>query len=263
LRVETRSNRFYWSRGHELSFSQLLVRFTNHRCLHCGNSRGATTIDPLLFEELVLTADFAGVVECEQAGGIIAHYKIIESWKGPKAGEKISIREAVNYWEPQFPIALCGKRYFVTAYKQPPFRMISTTSGGGVPLWWRQIPSDYRLPLFQGGQFLKPGEDAGPKFGETRKSAQALLALTPVEQEAALLKAVIDDSLFGDRWIGGEPDEAKAKEIRARFAKLRTADALVGEMKNLGRAKNRLRRSNDIHNLGESVRTHALLAGLI
>src|SRR5690349_6845760 len=77
----------------------------------------ATTIDPLLFEELVLGADFVGVVECRTAGGVVAEYTVVESWKGPKAGTRVTIRVAVNYWEPQFPIALCGERYFVTAYK--------------------------------------------------------------------------------------------------------------------------------------------------
>ncbi len=41
-------------------------------------SASATTIDPLLFEELVLRADFVGIVECEQAGGIVATYRVIE-----------------------------------------------------------------------------------------------------------------------------------------------------------------------------------------
>jgi hypothetical protein len=40
----------------------------------------ATTIDPLLFEELLLRADFVGIVECEQAGGIVAAYSVVESW---------------------------------------------------------------------------------------------------------------------------------------------------------------------------------------
>ena len=195
----------------------------------------ATTIDPLLFEELVLGADFVGVVECRTAGGVVAEYTVVESWKGPKVGSRVSIRVAVNYWEPQFPIALCGERYFVTAYKAAPDRMVSTTSGGGVPLWWRDLPADYRLPLFQGRQLLAPGEDRGPEFAKTRKAAQALLALPPVGQEAALLRAVIDKDLFGDRWRGGEPDEAKAKALKARLADLPDADALAGEL--LGLAK--------------------------
>jgi hypothetical protein len=197
----------------------------------------ATTIDPLLFEELVLGADFVGIVECEQAGGIVAAYKVIESWKGPKPGTRITIRVAVNYWEPQFPIALCGERYFVTAYKEAPFRMMSTTAGGPVPLWWRDIPSDYGLPLFQGRKLLPPGEENGAEFQKTRKAAQALLALNPAEQELALLTAVIDRDFFGDRWVGGEPDKAKAKELRARLAKLTSANTLVAELLRMARQK--------------------------
>ncbi len=60
------------------------------------SSTSATTIDPLLFEELVLGADFVGIVECEQAGGIVAAYQVIESWKGPKPGTRITIRMAIN-----------------------------------------------------------------------------------------------------------------------------------------------------------------------
>jgi hypothetical protein len=198
--------------------------------LFCPWSASATTIDPLLFEELVLGADFVGIVECEQAGGIVAAYTVVESWKGPKHGTRITIRVAVNYWEPQFPITLCGERYFVTAYKEAPFRMMSTTSGGPVPLWWRNIPAEYSLPLFQGRKLLAPGEEKGVEFQKTRKVAQTLLALKPAEQETALLKAVIENDLFGEKWIGGEPDKAKAKEIRARLAKLTTADALVAEL---------------------------------
>jgi hypothetical protein len=193
-------------------------------------SAPATTIDRLLFEEMVLGADFVGIVECEQAGGIVATYKVIESWKGPKPGTRMTIRVAVNYWEPQFPIGLCGERYFMTAYKNPPFRMMSTTTGGPVPLWWRDIPANYSLPLFQGSKLLPPGAEQGPEFQKVRKDAQALLALKPAEQEAALLKAVIDNDLLGDKRVGGEPDEAHAKELRARLAKLTTADALLAEL---------------------------------
>jgi hypothetical protein len=198
-------------------------------------SASATTIDPLLFEELVLGADFVGIVECEQAGGIVAAYKVIESWKGPKPGTRMTIRVAVNYWEPQFPIALCGERYFVTAYEEAPNRMMSTTSGGPVPLWWRTIPAEYSLPLFQGLKLLAPGEETGAEFQKTRKAAQTLLARKPAEQEAALLTAVIENDLLGKRWAGGEPDESKTNDIRPRLVKFTTAEALVAELLRMAR----------------------------
>lgn len=203
----------------------------------------ATTIDPRLFEELVLGADFVGVVECEQAGGIVAHYRVIESWKGPKVGELISIRVAVNYWEPQFPIALCGERYYVTAFKQPRSRIMSTTSGGGVPLWWRDLPADYALPLFQGRDRLTKEDEKSPEFEKTRKSAQALIALKPAEQEAALLKALTEKYVIGTRSrfpYEDEEDDGKVKAAQKvlleRFAPLNTAEAIVGELLKLAQS---------------------------
>jgi hypothetical protein len=194
------------------------------------NTAHATTIDPLTFEERIVGADFVGIVECEQAGGIVAKYKVIVSLKGPKAGNLISLRVAVNYWEPQFPIALCGQRFFVTAYKVAPSRIISTTSGGGVPLWWRRIPADYRLPLFQGMQFLAQGEEKSPEFQKTLGMAKELLALKPADQEAALLKAVIANDLFSEKWIGGERDKDKADVLRKRFIELNSASSLANEL---------------------------------
>ncbi len=194
------------------------------------NPASATTIDPLIFEEMILRADFVGIVECEQAGGIVAKYKVIESWKGPKADQKFSIRIAVNYWQPQFPIALRGDRFLVMAYESAPWRVSSTTSGAEVPLWWREIPAEYELPLFQGRTFLSPEHEKSLEFQKTRKAAQDLLALKPNEQEGALLKALIEHVFWSKAWRGGESDPQKGKELRARFAKMTTAEAQIDEM---------------------------------
>ena len=137
------------------------------------SSAAATTIDRMTFEELVLGADFVGIVECNRAGGIVAGYSVLESWKGPRPGTHITVRVAVNYWEPQFPITLCGERYFMTAFKRAPFRVKSTTSGEPVPLWWRNIPADYSLPLFQGRKRLAPARRTAPisrRFGRRPRS---------------------------------------------------------------------------------------------
>ncbi len=194
-----------------------------------SSSAFATTIDTMTFEELVLGADFVGIVECNRAGGIVAGYSVLESWRGPRPGTHITIRVAVNYWEPQFPIALCGERYFVTAFKRAPFRVTSTTSGEPVPLWWRNIPADYSLPLFQGRKRLAPGEKNGADFQKIRKAAQKLLALEPAEHDAALLKSVIENELDAKRWVF-DPDEADAKKLRSRLAKLNSADDMVSEL---------------------------------
>lgn len=111
-----------------------------------------TTIDPLVWQQLVVDADFVGIAECTTAGGTVAEYVVVESWKGPKVGTKMSMRIAIDYWgEEQYAMVLCGERVLVTAFQsRAPSRLVSFSSGGGVPLWWRHIPSDFRLPLFQG-----------------------------------------------------------------------------------------------------------------
>ena len=67
------------------------------------------------------------------AGGIVAEYRVVESWKGAKPGTRFRVRMGVNYWGGQFPIALCGTRYYMTAFRSPPDNLISTSVGGGVP----------------------------------------------------------------------------------------------------------------------------------
>jgi len=74
---------------------------------------------------------------------------------GSSQGTRLRLRMAVNYWEPQFPISLIGDKFLITAFKShDPTILMSTSSGGSVPLWWRNIPAEYSLPLFQGSAKL-------------------------------------------------------------------------------------------------------------
>ncbi len=184
----------------------------------------ATRIDPYLLEELVLSADFVAVVECQTAGGLTAGFKVLESFKGPKAGATVALQWAANYWGEQFPIALCGERYFVTAYKIPPNNLVSTSSGEPVPLWWRRIPADFCFPLMQGQYHLTPEGEKGD-FQKTRKMVQALLAMTAVEQEAALLRALVDANVLRQR-----DNDAKTDVLKKSFDGLKTVEQLVAEL---------------------------------
>jgi hypothetical protein len=199
----------------------------------------ATTIDPLMWQQMVLGSEFVGIVECTTAGGVVARYKVIESWKGPKAGPKtgneVALRIPVNYWGPQFATTLCGQRYLVTAYKSPPSKMMSTTSGGGVPLWWRNIPSDYRLPLFQ-GTIANP-EKANRFFDSPhkdlksfRQAAKKLIALSAADQEKILIQALIKKYLFGQR--GGRVSDPKTlsdslKTLKKKLGEVDSAGDMV------------------------------------
>ncbi|MBW8016468.1 MAG: hypothetical protein FVQ82_09790 [Planctomycetes bacterium] len=162
----------------------------------------ATQIDPLTWEQMTVSCDFAGIVECTTAGGIVAEYKVVEAWKGTEHIEPIRIRVATNYWEPQFPLALIGEQYLVFAYKNnAPSRMVSTTIGGPVPLWWRNIPYDYRLPLFQGrykpdsnqqlsAYDLSHSGDTSKKItiDEFKKQVKQLTGKSKKDQEVVILR---------------------------------------------------------------------------
>jgi hypothetical protein len=64
---------------------------------------GATTIDPLLWQQLADQADLIGVVECVTAGGNVARYRVAEIWNGGhRAGDIVSFRiTPVDPWFPE------------------------------------------------------------------------------------------------------------------------------------------------------------------
>ena len=203
----------------------------------------ATTIDPLTLEQLVGRADFVGIVECETAGGIVANYRVIESWKGVPAGTRFGLKTPVNYWEPQFPIALVGSRSVVTAFaSEPPSRVVSTTSGGGVPLWWRAVPHEYSLPLFQGRASVPDAPDA-PGVGDGKYFAfgaefssfarfearvKEFLALSPEQSEVATTRSIFDKYA---RWRDSVPQEtAKIRELKERIATAQTAEQMANAL---------------------------------
>ena len=187
---------------------------------------GGTTIDPRLWEQLVWEADLIVVAQCTTAGGVVAEYRVLESWKGGREGETIRIRISPNYWEPQFPVALVGERYLFTAYKShAPSRLASFTPGGPVPLWWREIEFDYRLPLFQGRRKLFPEDGWGGRFrckgdeeldvSQFRAYVKELLAMGRAQRELLLLR-LLGEKYFTYRVRPGDVDE-EVKQTRERL----------------------------------------------
>lgn len=158
----------------------------------------ATTIDPAAWEELVIGADFVGVVECETAGGIVARYRVVESWKGPPVGSSVTIRVPVDYWEPQYPLTLVGERWVVTAYAgaAAPARVTSTTIGDRVPLWWRDLPADFELPLFQGraqvrGTRVDTNDAPENDLDRLRAYTKKLVTASPEVREQILYRVLV------------------------------------------------------------------------
>jgi hypothetical protein len=219
----------------------------------------ATTIDPLIWEQLVLDAGFVGIVECETAGGIVAGYRVVESWKGVPVGTRFKMRMAINYWGPQFPVTLVGERYLVTAFSaDAPTRIMSYTSGSPVPLWWRDIPAEYSLPLWQGRVRLplrageRPLGEVGSKHADLaafKKAVDELLSLGAEGREVRLLKALAQKYLGGaDDHMGEGGERLSAKErrvterVRAAAKKIQASNSareITLELFELARASSR------------------------
>ena len=196
-------------------------------------------IDPLTLEQLVSWADFVGVVECETAGGIVAEYRVIEGWKGAPAGTRFRLKTPVDFWEPQFPTVLVGDRSVVTAFaSKPPSRVVSTTSGGGVPLWWRDVPHEYSLPLFQGRAGVPDAAATGRKyfafgekfddFGQFKARVQKFLALSPEQSEVAMMRSLYGK--YARRHRKPQRETAKIRELKERIATAQTAAQMANAL---------------------------------
>lgn len=115
-----------------------------------------TSIDPLIWEQLVLDSDLVGIVRVVDGGGVVARYEPVQILKGEQT-KAFQLRIPPDYWgsHSQYPLVLRGEHYLITARRQPFIsRIASLTSHGGVPLWRRDIPADYQVPLFQGVEWL-------------------------------------------------------------------------------------------------------------
>lgn len=127
------------------SYSSLAMRqiilFILTALLLQNNTLATTYILPT-WEESATTSEFVGVVECIVAGGIVARYRVIDSWKGAPVGTEFNISQQVDPFGPQFPVSLVGERSLVFGEKSPTYRLGSVGSGGASPLWWRRIPTD-------------------------------------------------------------------------------------------------------------------------
>lgn len=191
----------------------------------------ATTIDPATFEQLVLQSDLVAVVECSVAGGGVAHHRVVESFKGSfKAGDTVAVRVAANVWEPQFPVALVGQRWLVTAHAgHAPSNVTSHTMGAAVPLWWRNIKADVETPLFQ-GVFPVDGAKGETWLKMARARIQALLQ--EPDAELTVLRAVFRKSLgmglgMPDEKVVRTPRGAAARKVWASAQKAKSVAGLL------------------------------------
>jgi hypothetical protein len=102
----------------------------------------ATIFRVVPWRTLVSEADFVGVIECTVAGGIVARYQVVDSWKGVANGEQLTVRIPVDPFGPQFPTVLCGQRFVVVAFRDQGFIPPENIT----PLGWRRLHADYGVP---------------------------------------------------------------------------------------------------------------------
>ncbi|MBI3823133.1 MAG: hypothetical protein HY289_10705 [Planctomycetes bacterium] len=129
-------------------------------------------IAPIPFAELVARADFVGIVECETAGAIVATYKVIESCRGAKAGERINLRSFVRGPGPQFRHSMVGERSLVTAIRAGSHEdFVKRSTVMSQPLGWRNLHADYDVPYGQGP--FPEGPDTKKQYEEAKKLVAA------------------------------------------------------------------------------------------
>ncbi len=211
----------------------------------------ASSIIPQPWQPIVNNADLVGVIECVTAGEIVARYRVVESWKGPKEGTVLTVRGAASVYEPSLPIVLYGERLVVAAWKyRSEYRLatglyLSMGPGGSLPPFWRDDHPDYFIPSILHFCELSPdprrgqGEGGMRMFGgytgdldSFRRDVKALLALPDEAREAAVLRTLIDWHIKDDR--GGStfvPDSAQVTELVAR-ANTTRVDSIVTALDN-------------------------------
>ncbi len=168
----------------------------------------ASTIIPQLWEQVVDDTDFVGIVECETAGGIVAKFRVVEAWKGSRAGAVLTIDMGTDVFGDPFRTALCGDRYLFAAKSLPAGARVKVGDVSvvpPVPLWHRSHAVDHRVDAFQGR--VRNPASAGQFFfdapyrnlAEFKAAVTKFVSMDPEDREKALLRAVADRHLFGAR----------------------------------------------------------------
>jgi hypothetical protein len=204
----------------------------------------ASSIVPQPWQPLINNADMVGGIECVTAGEIVARYRVVESWKGPKEGTILTVRGAADIYEPTLPIVLYGEQLLVAARKyRPEYRLatslfIAPGPGGSLPPYWRDDRPDYFIPssLHYTSLSRQPAEaEAGRgiiggyrgDFDSFRREVREFLALPDESREAVTLRALIQwhirDNRAGNTF---SPDPIQVADLLAEASTSRV-DSIV------------------------------------
>ena len=198
----------------------------------------ATTVMPPDAQEILEDAGFVGVVECEEAGCIVATFKVVESWFGPPAGTQFRIRFWVNP-SSTIPYALCSQRFLVAPRRLSPAESNKAEpSISNDPLTWRIIPADYdlevwgyqRLPLEKTDRPLSGFGTDARDLAEFRKAVRDTIGANAQEREILLLRRYSDSLLFGETEEAQKKLSPELAEVRRRIHQGDNAEEMVREL---------------------------------
>jgi len=193
----------------------------------------ATTIDPLPWVDLVRRSDFVGTVECEVAGGIVAEYRVLETWKGAAtAGERLRIRISPDDFGQRFPTALCGEKYLVAARRNPadnsaPEAALFRVPRWGQPLSWRAIKWDFQTSIYQGFEKLDPRGD-GLAVAKRKEETLKFQRSTAEQKELIVLQQNFEKYLSWETPAAGAGKSKSTLAVEAVVKRIRAADTVNG-----------------------------------
>ncbi|MDZ4287428.1 MAG: hypothetical protein U0984_05695 [Prosthecobacter sp.] len=170
-------------------------------------AQALTPIEEVTWEQRAERADFAGIVECVTAGGFVARYRVVESWRGPEMGTELTLYVSPD--RTAFPIALCGEKFVVMADRPLPppelphrLQIEMMAPYRYKPLSCRRIPADYyamsRDPVPSPVEANKDhwySFARFPSFTALQDQVRTFLKATPTERERRLLLAVARQEL--------------------------------------------------------------------
>lgn len=212
-----------------------------------GSSAWATSFVLPTWRQMAQEADFIGVVKCVTAGGIVARYRVEESWRGLAKGSEFLMHRPADDFGDQYPTLLCGDRMLVMVAKMPVVEF-----GDSGSLFWT-MPADYTA-MFFGTWDLESEAGFKESFGasvNTVKDVELLvrrfLEASEGEQERDVILSVaardhrrflnfidLDTPEKRKKELEhleiSEEDLAKAKVVMASLQKQPDVNSLVTEM---------------------------------
>lgn len=196
-----------------------------------GGVAWATSFVVPTWQQMAQDADFIGVVKCVTAGGIVARYKVEESWKGLANGSEFLMHRPADAFGDQYPTKLCGDRMLVMANK------ISTSKfwDSGSLFWTMQ--ADYKAMFFGAWELASEAgfkQSFGPSV-DTFKNVELLvrrfLAASDGERERDVILSLVVGGHRRFLFIQRDPLEPP-KSLRMSREELAKADLMMASLQN-------------------------------